>query len=333
MNRQILLARRVDGIPSREDFILRQAPDPVLPPGGVLAETALLSVDPAMRGWVSSETNYMEQVAIGDVMRALGVARVIESDCADWRSGDLFYGWVGWCDRVALSPERILWGVDPALAELPAWISVLGLNGLTAIKGWQAFAEPQAGQTLLVSTAAGGVGSLVGQLGRRAGMRTLGLTSGAAKRALATTRFGYDHALDYRATATLGAALDEVCPDGIDLFWDNVGGAIADLVFSRLTRGARIIQCGTAATERWSPWPEGPRREREMLTKRLSWHGFIALDGDIEANRQAQAALREMMAEEPFEHIEEIVDGLENAPDALSALYRGANTGRICVRP
>jgi NADPH-dependent curcumin reductase CurA len=333
MNRQIVLARRVDGIPSHEDFRLVQEPDPVLPPGGVLAETVLLSVDPAMRGWVSSEANYMEQVAIGDVMRALGVARVIESDCAAWRPGDLFYGWVGWCDRVALAPERILWGVDPGLADLPAWISVLGLNGLTAIKGWQAFAQPRAGQTLLVSTAAGGVGSLVGQLGQRAGMRTIGLTSGATKLALATSRFGYDQALDYRARADLGAALDQACPFGIDLFWDHVGGAVADLVFPRLARGARIIQCGTASIPRWSPWPDGPRRERDMLTKRLSWHGFIALDGDIETNRQAQTSLRTMMAETPFEHLEEIVDGLEKAPDALSALYRGDNTGRICVRP
>lgn len=333
MTRQIVLARRVDGIPAPEDFSLRIVADPLLPPGGVLAENLLLSVDPAMRGWVSSEANYMEQVAVGDVMRALGVARVIESDCALWQPGDLFYGWVGWCERVALSPEQILWGVDPALAELPAWLSVLGLNGLTAIKGWQAFADPGQGKTLLVTTAAGGVGSLVGQLGRRAGMRTVALTSGAAKLSLATSRFGYDHAYDYRATADLPLALRQACPDGIDLFWDHVGGAIADLVFPLLARGARIIQCGTAATARWSPWPEGPRRERDMLTKRLSWHGFIALDGDRDANHAAHVTLRRMMEDEPFDHIEEIIDGLENAPNALAALYRGDNMGRICVRP
>ncbi|OJY61826.1 MAG: hypothetical protein BGP16_14375 [Sphingobium sp. 66-54] len=331
MNRQIVLIGRPAAIPGPEHFELRTGPEPSLPDNGLIAETVALSVDPAMRGWVSAEANYLQPVALGSVMRSLGVARVLKSADPDWNEGDLFYGWTGWQDRVAISPEAILWRVDESLAPPSAWLSVLGLNGLTAAKGFAAFARAKPGETMLVTTAAGGVGSIVGQLAKRSGMRTVGLTS-ASKCDLAHDRYGYDIALDYR-DVDLAGALDVSCPQGVDIFWDNVGGEIADLIFPRLAPGGRVIQCGTASIPSWSPWPEGPRRERDMVVKRLTWSGFLAFDGDDHANEAALATLRSLVAAGELNHDEQCMVGLEQAPAALAALYQGQNSGRIWVKP
>lgn len=331
MNRQIVLVSRPTAIPAQEHFELRMGPEPSLPDDGVIAETVALSVDPAMRGWVSAEANYLQAVELGAVMRSLGVGRVLQSAVPDWKEGDLFYGWTGWQDRAGISGGSILWRVDEALAPPQAWLSVLGLNGLTAAKGFTAHAKAQPGEAMLVTTAAGGVGSIVGQLAKRAGMRTVGLTS-ANKCDLARNRYGYDVALDYRSE-DLGKAIDSACPDGIDVFWDNVGGDISDLIFQRLAIGARVIQCGTASIPTWRPWPKGPRRERDMLVKRLTWTGFLAFDGDAKADEAALSILRHLVAAGKLKHDEQCVDGLERAPEALAALFLGQNSGRIWVRP
>ncbi len=305
---------------------------PLCPPGGVLVRVLLATVDPAMRGWLSAETNYLT-VPDGAVMRAHGIGEVIASDCAAWRIGDTAFGWLGWQQIAAVMPRDLLWPVDPAQAQLPLWLSLFGLNGLTAWLGFAHFGRPVAGQTLLVSTAAGAVGSVAGQLAAAAGLRAVGLTSGPEKVARATAEFGYHAAIDYRAAGPdLRAQIAAACPDGIDIFFDNTAGPIADAVFPSLNAAARVVQCGTASVASWLPVPAGPRRERDMLVKRLSWHGFVAFD-HADLFPQAQAALQSLYHAGRLTARHEILPSLDHAPGAIRHLYSGNNTGRLCIRP
>jgi NADPH-dependent curcumin reductase CurA len=332
LNRQVRVLRRATGIPTPDMFELVELPIPACPQGGVLLRVLNASVDPAMRGWLSAETNYAT-VPDGAVMRAHGVGAVIASDCPHWPVGAHAYGWLGWQRFAAVMPADLLWPVDLAFAPAPAWLNVFGLNGLTAWIGLVHLGRPKPGQTLLVTTAAGAVGGIVGQIASSLSVRCVGLTGGADKVARATAELGYTAAIDYRANADhLTDAIRAACPAGIDLFYDNTAGWLADAVFPLLNTNARIIQCGTASIASWLPPPQGPRRERDMLVKRLSWHGFVAFDyADLFA--QALAALRQLYAAGQLTSNDQVLDGLDQAPGAVGMLYRGENHGRLSIRP
>jgi NADPH-dependent curcumin reductase CurA len=331
-NLTVRVRTRAAGIPSPDNFTLTEEPPPICPPGGVLVRVLLATVDPGMRGWLSAEKNYLT-VPDGAVMRAHGIGEVIASESPQWRVGDTAFGWLGWQQFAAIPPQDLLWKIDPAKAPLPEWLSLFGLNGLTAWLGFEHFGRPVAGQTVLVSTAAGAVGSVVGQLAAAAALRAIGLTSGPEKVALATTEFGYHTAIDYRAAGTaLREKIAAACPNGIDIFFDNTAGAIADAVFPTLNTAARVIQCGTASVESWLPVPQGPRRERDMLVKRLSWHGFVAFD-HTDLFPRAQDRLQTLYAAGQLTARHEILEGLHHAPGAIRHLYSGHNTGRLCIRP
>ncbi len=289
------------------------------------------SVDPGMRGWLSEEKNYMT-VPNGTVMRAHGVGEIIASDHPNFIPGDHVYGWFGWQQFAGAAAEDILWKVDTRLAPAAAWLGILGLNGLTAWVGLNHLARPLAGETLMVSTAAGAVGGAVGQLAKSAGLRVVGLTGSDAKAAHACAEFGYDVAMNYRAEADLSSAIAAACPDGIDIFFDNAAGDIADAVFPNLAAGARVIQCGTASVASWLPPPTGPRRERDMLVKRLSWHGFVVMD-HAALFPQALRELGALVAERRLIGRDHVLEGLEEAPGAIAMLYRGENQGRLLIRP
>jgi NADPH-dependent curcumin reductase CurA len=332
INRTVRVRQRAAGIPGPEIFELADEPVPLCPPGGVLVRVLLASVDPGMRGWLSAETNYLT-VANGFVMRAHGIGEVIESDCAQWQAGDTAFGWLGWQQIAAVAPADLLWPVDLGQAPPALWLSLFGLNGLTAWLGFEHFGRPQAGETVLVSTAAGAVGSVVGQLAAAAGLRAVGLAGGPEKVARASAEFGYHTAIDYRAAGPeLRAQIAAACPDGIDIFFDNTAGAIADAVFPALNVAARVVQCGTASVESWLPVPVGPRRERDMLVKRLSWQGFVAFDHE-DLFPQAQARLQSLYAAGQLVARDEILEGLDTAPGAIRYLYGGKNNGRLCIRP
>lgn len=329
-NRQVTVVRRATGIPTADVFAVVDADMPHCPDGGVLAEVLFASVDPGMRGWLSAEINYMT-VPDGAVMKAQGVARLLESRAAGWSAGDLVYGWFGWQQYAAVAATNLLWKIDSGIAPPEAWLGELGLNGLTAWIGLKHLSSPKSGETIVVSTAAGGVGAIVGQLASDAGLRTVGLTSSPEKMALGLAEFGYDAMVDYRAPrfeATLAAA----CPDGVDVFFDNTAGAIADAVFPLMNRGARIAQCGTAAVEDWLTKPSGPRRERDMLVKRLRWQGFIVFDHN-EAFDAAFADLKALYAAGRLVARHDILVGLDEAPTAIARLYAGQNLGRLMIRP
>jgi NADPH-dependent curcumin reductase CurA len=221
--------------------------------------------------------------------------------------------------------------VDPAAAPISAYLGILGLNGRSAYIALLDIGRPRPGETVVVSTAAGSVGSCVGQIAKIAGCRAVGIAGGADKVALCRDEFGYDAAVDYKGEPDLGAALDAACPDGIDVFFDNTGGAILDAVTGRINIGARIVVCGTAATANWNPPPTGPRIERAMLVNRAHMQGFLYFD---HAHRFAEATARlaGWIDDGRLAYREDITEGIENAPAVLAGLYEGRNTGKALVR-
>jgi hypothetical protein len=328
-NSQVILVKRAKGIPMAENFDLVRSPMPECPPGGILVRNLALSVDAGMRGWVSEEASYAS-VAVGSVMRSYAVGEVLQSDCAAYRPGDTLFGLFNWQQYCGASPDAALWKVDLAAASAPTWLGALGISGLAAWIGMTDFATYVPGETILVSTAAGGVGSIVGQLARRRGLTPIGLASRDPKVAACTAEFGYEAAINYRRP-DFASALEALTPRGIDLFFDNTGGEIADVVFPRLNPRARIIQCGTAAISSWAETPRGPRREREVLIKELSWNGFIVLK-HLHRAPSAHAELTQLIADGLLRLREHVLDGLESAPGALALLYAGDNEGRLSIR-
>lgn len=331
VNRQIVLEARPNGLPGPDNFALVEGEVPRPGPGQALIRTLYLSIDPAMKGWISTARGYSEPVPLGGVMRSLGVGEVVESRTEALAPGDFVCGMPGWQDY-ALSDgtEPFFRKLDPAAAPLSTALGVLGLNGLTAYFGLLDAGAPAAGETVVVSTAAGGVGSAVGQIARLQGCRTVGLAGGPAKVALCREAFGYDAAIDYKA-ADVAAALRSACPDGIDVFFDNTGGPILDAVLGQLNVGARIVVCGTAATASWDPPPTGTRVERAILVARARMQGILIFDYAARYP-EGLAALAGWIADGRLVYREDIRDGLEAAPAALADLYAGGNTGKLLVR-
>lgn len=329
-NRQVRLVSRPQGIPQPEHFSVMTEPVAAPGEGEILVENRYLSVDPAQRGWANDEGNYSAPVPLNTPMRALAVGEVLESRAAECRPGDFVYGWFGWQRYCIAKPDAVMRRVVPSALPLSANLSVLGMNGLTAYLAFHGLGDPKPGEHVLVSTAAGSVGSFVGQLARIAGCRAVGLTGSAEKVAKAKGRYGYQDMINYREASDLGAAIRAACPDGNDIFFDNTGGAIADAAIRTMRLRGRVIQCGTAANASWTPVPTGPRPEREILTRRLRWSGFIIFDHVAEFETAA-ARLAELALAGKIIYDEEILPGLDHAPGAIAQLYRGENQGKLII--
>jgi NADPH-dependent curcumin reductase CurA len=329
-NRQVRLVARPQGIPQAEHFSLVTEPVAAPGKGEMLIQNRYLSVDPAQRGWANDEGNYRAPVPLNTPMRALAVGEILESNAPAFRTGEFVYGWFGWQGYCVATPDAVLRRVVPSALALSANLSVLGMNGLTAYLALHGLGDPQPGEHVLVSTAAGSVGSFVGQLAQIAGCRAVGLTGSAEKIARAKSRYGYQEMINYREVADMEAAIRAACPDGNDIFFDNTGGPIADAAIRTMRLRGRVIQCGTAANASWTPVPTGPRPEREILTRRLRWSGFIIFDHVAEFETAA-ARLTQLALEGKVVYDEEILPGLEHAPGAIAQLYRGENRGRLII--
>jgi len=330
-NRRIILKQRATGLPGSEHFELVEDDAPEPEDGQVLVRNHFVSVDPAMKGWISEAKNYAS-VETGSTMRAFGVGEVIESRLPGLQPGDFVCGMTGWQDYgLADDSQPFFRKVDPADGPISTALGIFGISGLTAWFGLLDIGQPKSGETLVVSTAAGAVGSAVGQIGKIKGCRTVGIAGGPAKTALCKSEYGYDEAIDYKSESDLAGALKAACPDGIDIYYDNVGGATLDIVMTMLNVGARIVICGTAATESWLPPPQGPRLERAILVARAKVQGLIIFDY---ADRFPQALddLRIWVNSGQLVWREDVVEGLENAPEALASLYQGVNMGRLIIR-
>jgi len=283
--------------------------------GEIRVANQFLSVEPAMRGWIADAGNYSAPVAIGEVMPSLGVGEVVECNDPDWQVGTIVTGWFGWQQIATVTAAAILRKGDET--DLPASLAlgVLGINGVTALLGLTMAGEPKPGETVLVSTAAGSVGSAIGQIARIVGSRTVGITGGPTKVAQCRDLFGYDDALDYKAEG-LAQALDAACLGGIDVYFDNTSGMISDTVYPRLAIGARVVVCGTASIANWDPWPTGPRVERHLLVKRARMQGFVVFD-HFDQWESAVATLAAWVRESKLRYVEDIMDGLEACPEPL----------------
>jgi NADPH-dependent curcumin reductase len=334
-NRQVLLRSRPQGIPQAEHFEIVEAPVPEPREGQVLVRNLFLSVEPAMRGWVNAAANYSEPVAVGAVMRAITAGRVERSCHADWKAGDLLTGMFGWQDYCAVDAATIgpaTFGRRVTETDLPlsAALGVLGLNGLTAYFALLDVGLPRAGDTVVVSTAAGSVGSAVGQIARLSGCRTVGIAGGPVKVRQCVEEFGFDAAVDYKSEGWPDR-LRAACPNGVDVYFDNTAGSISDAVHPLLATAARVVICGTASVPSWDPIPSGPRLERHLLVKRARVQGFVVFDY---AHRYPEGLRRlaDWVRAGRLVHREDILDGIECAPDSIAGLYRGENLGKRVIR-
>jgi hypothetical protein len=329
-NRQVRLKSRPSGIPQAEHFEIAETPVPTLRDTEFLVRNDFLSVEPAMRGWVSAVANYATPVGIGEVMRSFSAGTVIASRHPGYAEGDQVMGMLGWQDCAVSDGSSITRKVKETDLPLSLSLGVLGLNGVTAYFGLLDVGQLRAGDTVVVSTAAGAVGSAVGQIAKLSGCRTVGLTGGPEKVALCTDEFGYDAAIDYKA-GNVAAALAAACPRGVDVYFDNTAGAISDAVLAQLAPGARVVICGTASISSWDPPPTGPRVERHLLVKRARMQGFLIFDYQ-HRYEEAVARLAAWVRDGRLRYREDIVDGIEHCPGAIAELYRGENLGKRLVR-
>lgn len=330
VNRQVLLKSRPEGIPESEHFHIVEGVVPTPVGNQVLVRNLYLSVEPAMRGWVSAVKNYAEPVPIGGVMRSFAVACVEASCHPDYRVGDIVTGLFGWQEFAAVDAEAIQRKVSDADLPPSTALGVLGLNGITAHYGLLEVGQPRPGETVVVSTAAGSVGSCVGQIAKLKGCRTVGIAGGPEKTQLCTEYFGFEAAVDYKAT-DFAQQLAVACAGGVDVYFDNTAGPISDAVYEHLNIGARIVVCGTASVANWDPPPHGPRVERHLLLKRARIEGFVVLDHP-EYEDIALKDLADWVRAGKLRYLEDVLDGIEQAPGAIAGLYRGDNRGKRLIR-
>ncbi len=299
------------------------------PAGGeVLVKTLYLSVDPAMRGWMDDKPSYSPPVQIGEVMRALGVGQVVSSKHARFAPGDSVSGMLG-VQTYACVDGDALAKIDPNLAALPKYLSVLGMTGMTAYFGLFKVGEAKAGDTVVISAASGAVGSIAGQLAKIAGCRTVGVAGGPEKCAYLRDELGFDAAIDYRAD-NMYRALREHCPSGINVYFDNVGGEILDACLVNLAMHARVVICG-AISQYNESGTRGPSNYMMLLVKRSRMEGFLVSDYYAEypnAAREMGAWLRE----DKLRSHEEIVPGIDGFPETLLRLFTGEHVGKLVIK-
>jgi NADPH-dependent curcumin reductase CurA len=312
------------------DFTWTEEPVPSVGEGQALVRNLFLSMDPTQRGWMGRDT-YLPAIGIGDVIRSFGVGQVVGSRHEGFKQGDLVQGGVGWQDYVLTDGggELPLTKVPPG-ADIPLTMSVLGLTGITAYFGLLEVGRPEAGETVVVSGAAGATGSVAGQIAKIKGCRVVGIAGGPEKCAWLTEKAGFDAAIDYKAER-LNQRLAELCPKGIDLFFDNVGGDVLDAALANLARRGRVVICGAIAGYNEKVPPPGPRNYLSLLVQRGRMEGFIVLDYMPRAG-EAVSALSRWVQEGTIHHEEDIQEGLENAPATLLRLFEGRNRGKQLLK-
>jgi len=329
VNRQLRLAQRPDGLVDDSTFELVEEPIPDLADGEALVRNVYLSIDPTNRVWIREEPSYLPPVAIGEVMRSGAVGEVVESRNDDYPVGATVTGLLGWQEFSVLG-AGVFARVVPAGVPMTAVMNVLGTSGMTAYFGLIDIAEPKPGETVVVSGAAGSVGSLAGQVAKILDCRVIGIAGTDDKCAWVTDDLGFDACINYK-TEDVGKRLDELCPDGIDVYFDNVGGSILDHALARLALNARISVCGTISSYNASGLPEPLYWYGNLVSMRARMEGFLVLDY-LDRFDEGAAKMLEWIAEGKLKAREEIVEGLEHAPRALNMLFAGENTGKLLVK-
>jgi NADPH-dependent curcumin reductase CurA len=333
-NRRLLLASRPQGEPTANNFHLDTAPTPQPAAGQVLLRTVYLSLDPYMRGRMSDAPSYAAPVEVGQVMVGGTVSRVVASQHPGFKTGDWVLGYAGWQDY-ALSDGSGLRNLGPDQKHPSRLLGVLGMPGFTAYMGLLDIGQPQQGETLVVAAASGAVGSVVGQIGKLKGCRVVGVAGGAEKCRYVVEELGFDACIDHRA-ADFAAQLAAACPQGIDVYYENVGGAVFDAVMPLLNAKARIPVCGIIAHYNATQLPPGPDRlamlEGLILRKRIHMQGFIIFDDYASGYDDFLQQMGAWVEQGKIKFREDIVDGLENAPQAFIGLLQGKNFGKLVIR-
>ncbi|HMK98761.1 MAG TPA: NADP-dependent oxidoreductase [Acidimicrobiales bacterium] len=329
-NRRWVLAGRPRGMVDEQTVRLDTGERPEPDTGQALAAVRWLSIDPTIRTWMDDRPGYMPPIGLGEVVRGAGIAEVTDSRSDRYAVGDLLYGMTGWQEWVLAGPGEQSMQVLPAGIEPGAALNVLGVNGMTAWFGLLEVGAMQAGDCVVVSAAAGATGSLVGQIARLKGAgRVVGIAGGPEKCAWVTDTLGFDAAVDYRADG-LAAALRRQCAQGIDLYFDNVGGAILDVCLGQLAMRGRVVLCGAISLYNATEPQPGPANLVNLIPRRGRMEGFIILDYR-DRFLPAQMELAAWMADGRIVHAEHVVHGLARAPEALNMLFSGANTGKVVV--
>jgi NADPH-dependent curcumin reductase CurA len=332
-NRQILLASRPRGEPGPDNFKLVETPVPEPGPAQMLLRTVYLSLDPYMRGRMDAGPSYAKPVEVGGVMEGGTVSAVVRSNLQGYQAGDVVVARSGW-QEYSLSDGQGVRKVDPALGPISYALGVLGMPGLTAYTGLLNIGKPQPGETLVVAAASGAVGSVVGQVAKIKGCRVIGIAGGEAKCRFVKDELGFDDCLDHRQP-DLAERLQSACPGGIDIYFENVGGAVFDAVLPLLNNFARIPVCGLVAHYNATGLPGGPDRVplllRNILVKRLTFRGFIVFDYASQFG-EFLTDMSGWLRSGRVKYREDITDGLENAPRELVGLLRGENFGKKVIR-
>ncbi|MFB6069879.1 MAG: NADP-dependent oxidoreductase [Halanaeroarchaeum sp.] len=328
-NRVFLLAKRPSGRPDESAFDLVERPVPEPGPGQALVRTIYLSVDPYMRDRMRAGESYAEPWDVGEPLRGRVVGEVVESNGAGVDPGAHVVGNLQWADY-ATAPGNDLTTVDPDLAPLSTYLGVLGMPGTTAYFGVQEVAQPAAGDTFVVTGAAGAVGSVAGQIAGLDGARVIGFAGSGEKVSFLEDDLGFDAAIDYSTTEDYAAALDEVAPGGVDAYFDNVGGPITDAVFTRLNVDARVAVCGQISLYNATEMPTGPRKLSTLVEKRATVEGFLVSDFSPRFE-EATRRLGSWVQSGDVQYRETVTDGLANAPDAFVGLFEGENVGKQLV--
>ena len=338
---RIALARRPVGTPADEDFLLESIPMPTPAEGEVLVEVHYMSLDPYMRGRMDDAKSYANPVPLGGTMEGGAVGQVVATNAADFAAGDYVFGMLGWASHACIKAKELR-KLDPKLAPITTALGVLGMPGFTGWYGLMELGRPKAGETLVVAAATGPVGSMVGQVAKARGLRTVGIAGGAEKCALAVEKFGFDVCLDHKEYAdarAMRAAIAEQCPKGVDIYFENVAGKIFEAVLPLMNVGGRIPLCGLIS------WYNGgalganaggerdnlPKLWRTILVSRLSVNGFIISD-HWDRYVDFLRDVGPMLAKGQITYQEDITEGLENAPRAFIGLLNGENFGKQIVK-
>mgnify|MGYP002636249566 CR=1 FL=1 len=329
-NRRFLLAERPTGPVDEKTYDLVKEPVPSIADGEALVKVKWISIDPTNRTWIGEEPTYLPPVAIGEVMRGLGLGEVVESKNENFPVGALVNGLTGWQDYTVVSDAMPLMLVPPEVKADPATLlGTLGMTGCTAYFGMTEIGEPKEGETVVVSAAAGAVGSIAGQIAKLKGARVVGIAGGPKKCAWLVDQLGFDEAVDYKAD-DWRKQLKDATPDGIDVDFENVGGEIMEAVFARLNKDARVALCGLISGYNDTEPPPGPRSFGNLLINRVKLQGFIILDYYPRFG-EAIGQLSEWVGEGKIRSEQTVVEGFERLPDALNMLFAGENTGKLVV--
>ena len=334
LNHQIRLAARPVGMATRENWSFTTEPVAAPDDGGILVKTLYLSLDPAMRGWMNEGKSYIAPVGIGEVMRAGGIGEVVVSAHPGFAAGDLVSGGIGVQEYRRFGAEEVKRGsvfkIDPRLGTPTQWLNVLGMPGMTGYFGLMEVGLPRQGDVLVVSGASGAVGQTVGQLARIKGCRVVGIAGGQAKCDFVVDELGFDACIDYK-NGDVREGLRQHCPDGVDIYFDNVGGEILDHVLARLRRNARIVICGAISQYNATGAVQGPKNYLSLLVNRARMEGIVVFDY---ADRYplAIAELAGYLQDGRMKSREDVVAGLDVFPEALVKLFTGENFGKLVLQ-